>query len=78
MTLTLKTPFYKATPGNLAFSVLGSSTCGNGLVLAPSLSCSMNIEFTPKVKGHTSQNISVQSDGYNSGVPVLTVQGTGN
>ena len=77
--LTLKTPYYVTNGFNAAFSVLGSSTCGNGVMLAPSLSCTMNIQFTPQSLGGTNQQITVESDGYNGTVnnPILTVQGTG-
>jgi len=77
--LTLKTPYYVTNGTNAAFSVLNSSTCSNGLMLAPSIPCTMNIQFTPQSLGFTSQQIIVESDGYNGTTnnPVLTVQGTG-
>jgi sugar lactone lactonase YvrE len=77
--LTLKTPYYATNGFNAAFGVLSSSTCTNSLMLAPSLSCTMNIQFTPQSLGGTNQQITVQSDGYNGTTnnPVLTVQGTG-
>jgi sugar lactone lactonase YvrE len=77
--LTLKTPYYVTNGFNAAFGVLNSSTCANGLMLAPSISCTMNIQFTPQSLGGTNQQIIVQSDGYNGTVnnPILTVQGTG-
>jgi sugar lactone lactonase YvrE len=77
--LTLKTPYYVTNGFNAAFGVLNSSTCMNGLMLAPSLSCTMNIQFTPQSLGGTNQQITVESDGYNGTTnnPILTVQGTG-
>ncbi|HXP07366.1 MAG TPA: hypothetical protein VN828_02670 [Acidobacteriaceae bacterium] len=77
--LTLKTPYYVTNGFNAAFSVLGSSTCGNGVMLAPSVPCTMNIQFTPQFLGATNQQIIVQSDGYNGTTnnPILTVAGTG-
>jgi sugar lactone lactonase YvrE len=77
--LTLKTPYYVTNGFNAAFGVQGSSTCGNGLMLSPSVSCTMNIQFTPQSLGGTNQQITVLSDGYNGTVnqPILTVQGTG-
>ena len=79
--LTLATPYYTTNAPNTAFSVLNSSTCTNGLVLAAAHSCTMNIEFTPGFIGQTSQQITVQSNAYNpgatSGAPYLTVKGTG-
>ncbi len=77
--LTLKTPYYVTNGFNAAFDVLNSSTCANGLMLAPSIPCTMNIQFTPQSLGGTSQQITVESDGYNGTTnnPILTVQGTG-
>jgi sugar lactone lactonase YvrE len=80
--LTLKSPYYTTKGVNAAFNVLGSSTCGNGLVLAPSIPCTINVQFTPQFIGQTTQQLTVQSDGYNGGgtpidAPILTLQGTG-
>jgi sugar lactone lactonase YvrE len=77
--LTLKTPYYVTNGFNAAFGVQNSSTCSNGLMLAPSVPCTMNIQFTPQSLGGTNQQIIVQSDGYNGTTnnPILTVQGTG-
>jgi sugar lactone lactonase YvrE len=77
--LNLKTPYYATNGFNAAFDVLNSSTCTNGLLLAPSVPCTMNIQFTPQSLGGTNQQITVQSDGYNGTTnnPILTVQGTG-
>ena len=77
--LTLKMPYYVTNGFNAAFSVLNSSTCINGLMLAPSTPCTMNIQFTPQSLGGTNQQITVESDGYNGTTnnPILTVQGTG-
>jgi hypothetical protein len=77
--LTLKTPYYVTNGFNAAFDVLNSSTCANGLMLAPSIPCTMNIQFTPQSLGSTSQQITVESDGYNGTTnnPILTVQGSG-
>jgi len=77
--LTLKTPYFVTNGFNAAFGVQNSSTCTNGLLLPPSVPCTMNIQFTPQSLGATNQQIIVQSDGYNGTVnnPILTVQGTG-
>jgi sugar lactone lactonase YvrE len=77
--LNLRTPYYVTNGYNAAFDVLNSSTCTNALMLAPSISCTMNIQFTPQSLGSTSQQITVESDGYNGTTnnPVLTVQGSG-
>jgi hypothetical protein len=80
--LTLGSPFYTTNGANSAFSVLGSSTCGNGLVVDSASSCDINVQFKPTTIGRTTQQITVQSDAYNGGsgainAPILTVRGTG-
>ncbi len=75
--LTLKSPFYTTNGLNAAFSVLPSSNCGSGVVVAPSVPCTINVQFTPQFIGQTTQRLNVQSDGYNSGGPTLTLRGTG-
>jgi hypothetical protein len=80
--ITLGTPFYTTNVTNTAFSVLPSSTCSDGVVLQPSQSCTLNVQFTPTALGQTSQDITVQSNAYNpgapSGAPILRVVGTGS
>jgi sugar lactone lactonase YvrE len=79
--ITLSLPFYTTNVVNSAFSVLPSSTCFAGLVLQPSHSCTINVQFTPAALGSTNQLITVQSNAYNagspSGAPILRVAGTG-
>ncbi len=81
--LIVGTPYYSSTSSNAAFSVLNSSTCTNNLTLAPGGSaqgggsCTMNFEFTPSSPGSTSQQFTINSNAFNAGIPVLTVQGTG-
>jgi sugar lactone lactonase YvrE len=75
--LTLKSPFYTANTPNAAFAILPSSICDGGTAINPSGSCTINVQFTPQFIGYTTQQISVDSNGYNSGVPVLGLQGTG-
>ena len=63
--------------------MLGSSTCGNGLVLASAAPCDINVQFAPTIIGQTTQQLTVQSDGYNGGsaainAPILTLRGTGD
>ncbi len=81
--LTLGSPFYTTNGANSAFNVLGSSTCGDGLVLASAAPCDINLQFAPTTIGQTTQQLTVQSDGYNGGSrainpPILTLRGTGN
>jgi sugar lactone lactonase YvrE len=81
--LTLSSPYYTTNGVNAAFSVLNSTTCGNAVVLDPSASCAINVQFTPTVIGQTTQQLTVKSDGYNGGsgainAPILTLRGTGD
>ena len=80
--ITLSNPFYTTNVSNTAFAVLPSSTCSAGVVLKPSQSCTLNVQFTPTALGSTSQDITVQSNAYNpgapSGAPILRVAGTGS
>ena len=75
--LTLQTPYFTTNGANASFSILGSSTCANGLVISFSASCSIVAQFTPVASGLTAQQIVVGSDGYNTNVPILTLQGNG-
>ncbi len=77
LSMTLQTPYFTTNQPNTAFSILGSSTCANGLVIPSPGSCTMNVQFTPKRLGQTTQRITVHSNAYNTGVPVLTLTGTG-
>jgi hypothetical protein len=82
MNLTLSSPWYTTNGTNAAFSVLGSSFCDNGNFLAPSWSCTIDVQFTPQFIGQTTQQLTIESDGYNGGSgaispPILTLRGTG-
>jgi sugar lactone lactonase YvrE len=77
LNLTLGNPFFSSATSNSAFSILGSSTCGANQTLTVGSSCSINVEFTPASIGQTTEQITVNSTGYNTGVPILTLQGTG-
>jgi sugar lactone lactonase YvrE len=77
LNLTLGNPYYSSTTSNSAFSILGSSTCGANQTLSVGGTCFINVEFTPASIGQTSEQITVNSTGYNTGVPILTLQGTG-
>jgi sugar lactone lactonase YvrE len=81
--LTLSSPFFTTNGVNAAFSVLGSSTCGNGSVLDSAASCDINLQFKPTNIGQTTQQLTVRSDAYNGGsgainAPILTLRGTGD
>jgi sugar lactone lactonase YvrE len=77
LNLTLGNPYYSVNAANGAFSILGSSTCGNNVTLNVGSSCSINVQFAPGSAAQTSQQITVNSTAFNTGVPILTVQGTG-
>ncbi|HTZ57803.1 MAG TPA: hypothetical protein VMB49_06900 [Acidobacteriaceae bacterium] len=76
--LTLASPFYTTNGPNNSFSLSNSSTCGNNLTLQVGGSCSIDVVFKPVGSGQTTQQIMVDSSAYNSGVPILTVRGTGH
>ncbi len=75
--LTLASPFYTTNGPNNSFSFSNSSTCGNNLSLSVGGSCSIDVVFKPVATGQTTQQIMVDSNAYNTGVPILTVRGTG-
>ena len=77
ISLTLGNPYYSSNNQNPAFAILGSSTCGSNLTLDIGGSCSINVEFTPTANGKTTEQLNVRSTAYNTGVPRLTLQGTG-
>jgi NHL repeat len=75
--LTLQPTYYSPSLTSSPFSVLGSSTCANNLVLRPSIPCTMNVQFAPIANIHSTQQLKINSDGYNSGIPALNLSGTG-
>ncbi len=75
--VTLSDPYYVVNTPNTAFDILGSSTCANNLVLTAAESCSLNVQFKPVEIGATTQQVKIDSSAYNSGVPTLTLRGTG-
>jgi sugar lactone lactonase YvrE len=74
--MTLAAPWDTVNPTNTAFD-LSTSECADTLVIAPSGACTVTATFSPTTAGHTTQQITVNSDAYNSGTPIITVQGTG-
>ena len=75
--LTLSSPYYSPSLAGFPFHVLGSSTCANNLVLRPSIPCTIDVQFAPIANIHSTQQLKVNSDGYNSGIPTLNLSGTG-
>jgi sugar lactone lactonase YvrE len=74
--MTLAAPWDTVNPTNTAFD-LSTSECADNLVIAPSGACTAIATFSPTTTGHTTQQITINSDAYNSGTPIITVQGTG-
>jgi sugar lactone lactonase YvrE len=82
LNMTLGSPYFTTNGANPSFSILGSTQCDNGNFLAPSWSCNIDVEFIPQHIGLTTQQLTVQSDGYNGGsgsgtAPILVLRGTG-
>ena len=75
--LTLSSPYYSPSLAGFPFHVVGSSTCANNLVLRPSIPCTIDVQFAPIANIHSTQQLKVNSDGYNSGIPTLNLSGTG-
>jgi hypothetical protein len=75
--LTLASPYYTTSTPTSAFNVLGSSTCGNNVVVSVGSSCSINVQFAPVFIGHTTQQLTIDSNGYNNASSVLALDGTG-
>jgi sugar lactone lactonase YvrE len=75
--LVLGNPYYSANSANSAFSILGNSTCASGGTLSVGASCTINAQFTPASAAQTTQQITVNSTAYNSGKPIIVLQGHG-
>jgi sugar lactone lactonase YvrE len=75
--LTLQSPYYSPSLAGFPFNVLGTSTCANNLVLRPSIPCTINVQFAPIANIHSTQQLKVNSDAYNTGIPALNLSGTG-
>jgi hypothetical protein len=75
--MTLATPYYSSDSANSAFSINDTSTCGNGLMVSVGGSCTIDVTFAPVATGQVTQQVTVNSNAYNTGVPVLTIRGTG-
>jgi sugar lactone lactonase YvrE len=76
-TLTLNNNFYKpkSLPG---FALAGGNTCkaNDNLTLA-SPACTLSFAFDPNKVGAFNQTLTIQSNAYNTGVPVIHLTGTG-
>ena len=73
--LTLNTAYYSPRPVN-GFPVANGTCAGN--TSFPSLaSCSLAFQFAPTVAEAYSKSATVNSNAYNSGIPVINLTGTG-
>jgi sugar lactone lactonase YvrE len=74
--MKLSTPYDTFTgPG---FSILGSTTCRNSLTLNITNTCAINVQFKPTLVQPYSGTITVNSNAYNNGTPVIHLTGTGS
>jgi sugar lactone lactonase YvrE len=74
--LVLPTTYTKVITANTAFSILGTSNCA-GKTLTASTTCSVNVQFAPTTTGAQAEQISINSNAYNTNIPVMTFSGTG-
>jgi hypothetical protein len=74
--LVLPTNYTKVITANTAFSILGTSNCA-GKTLTASTTCSVNVQFAPTTTGAQTEQISINSNAYNTNIPVMTFSGTG-
>ncbi|MGC2402774.1 MAG: hypothetical protein WA510_23480 [Acidobacteriaceae bacterium] len=74
-TLTLGNSFYSPKP--VTGFPLGSGTCANGDKLTLLTTCTLAFAFQPTTSGAVTKTVTVNSDAYNSGTPVITLTGTG-
>ena len=75
--LTLSMPYYSPSLVGFPFNVLSTSSCANNGVLRPSIPCTINVQFAPIANIHSTQQLKVNSDSYNTGIPTLNLSGTG-
>ena len=75
-TLTLSSPYYSVNQTVAAFDVQSSTTCMPEN-LNPAESCSFNVQFRPMAASALSQQVTIKSNAYNSGLPLINLTGTG-
>jgi sugar lactone lactonase YvrE len=75
-TLTLSNPYYSVNNTVAAFDLQSSTTC-KPENLNPSKSCSFNVQFDPTAAGALSQQVTINSNAYNNGIPLINLSGTG-
>jgi sugar lactone lactonase YvrE len=75
--MKLKSPSYTLIESPSVFSALSGFDCSNGLSVAPSTSCTGSMQFSPTALQTYTGQLSITSNAYNSGTPVLNLSGTG-
>lgn len=74
-TLTLNNSYYSPKP--IPGFDLASGTCAGGDSYTSLTSCTLAFEFAPTATGAVNQTVTVNSNAYNSGTPVINLTGTG-
>jgi sugar lactone lactonase YvrE len=74
-TLTLKDSYYSPTP--IAGFPAGNGTCAGNDSLTPLVDCSLAFQFAPTAAVAYSELAKVNSNAYNTGIPVINLTGTG-
>jgi sugar lactone lactonase YvrE len=75
-TLTLSSPYYSVNKTVAAFDLQNSTTC-KPENLNPAKSCSFNLQFDPTSAVAFSQQVIINSNAYNNGIPLINLSGTG-
>ncbi len=75
--LTLGNPDYNASGQSAVFPIQSTSTCANGLILDPAVSCGVEAAFTPTTSGSFSSTLTFTTNGFVPlGAPSVTLTGT--
>jgi sugar lactone lactonase YvrE len=74
--LTFETPYFTSNNSNTHFDVLGSSTCAGGVSLNPTVTCAINVQFTPTDITSPTERLTLNTNGYNNGDSVIDLSGT--
>jgi hypothetical protein len=75
--MKLGNPSYTLTESPSVFSALSGFDCTNHLSLTPSTSCTGSLQFSPTALQTYTGQLSITSNAYNNGGPVLNLSGTG-
>jgi sugar lactone lactonase YvrE len=75
--MKLGNPSYTLTESPSVFSALSGFDCTKHLSLAPSTSCTGSLQFSPTALQTYTGQLSITSNAYNNGRPVLNLSGTG-